>query len=604
MNAAVAAQVTIGRLACRFNLPAGLEAPTGDRLTRIARREVAQVCGEALTGLPGDDEAVYRIRRLHLEFWIDLQSMSEREMARRWGILLAKAIMRAMQRGGPEQVRRFDSPRHFVSAFLRDALDGHAWGRWYYAEFLPLQRLTVAEVALQLLLSRPAWIMPVLVELEASGHAARLLERWRAGEIARLWEALDFPPQPVFTEGDEGLKALTALVYGVALSGAPDAGSRARDRLRLWLALAQEHPAAARDPVCANLIHALVDLAALLHEEPDLAPLLLMATPLYPAMLRKVASGPLADTLGWLTSLSATDAGRVRLAHITEAVSTQRVAQPTPAEDAKVSTDDLLGGALSSPVGSVFLIAPVLAELGLWERLRDELDEETARRYLFIVMLKALGRERSPLVLGDRMLAAFAGLAKPPVADARLLPEKDGPPGAWADRLPELAARWYPARDREVTIGTAHGVQVLRDATAACWLAAYPADGRRPELATGPDRHDLSEEEQAMLAAETAHLQLGRRLGYPWLTPSLDAALSAATSLVLRRTAARLPGFGKASPAYLARQFLAQPATLHRDPEAWTVKLSGGPLAVVLRLAALPDLLRVSWLPQPLCLKG
>jgi hypothetical protein len=260
-------------------------------------------------------------------------------------------------------------------------------------------------------------------------------------------------------------------------------------------------------------------------------------------------------------------------------------------------------------VGSLFLLAPAIVELGLWTRWQAEVGEATARDYLFLLALKALGRERAPLYLGDPVLAAFAGLDRSPVADARLPPDPESPPRDWVLNLPEIAARWYPAHDRKLTIGAVAGIRVLRDAKAAWWLAASPCndpDGSGLDaawsVAIDPDliRSDQTEAELAMLLSEAEHLQLGSRLGYPWLTPSLDAALSTAASLVLRRVAARLPGLGRTSPSYLARQFLAQPAELKRTAEALTVRLSGGPLAVVLRMAALPEALEVPWLSQPL----
>ena len=266
--------------------------------------------------------------------------------------------------------------------------------------------------------------------------------------------------------------------------------------------------------------------------------------------------------------------------------------------------------ALASPVGSVFLLAPALAETGLWPRWLREVGEEAARRYLFVVALKALGRERAPLHLGDQMLAAFAGLEAPPVADRRRAPAPDGPAGDWVHDLPSLAARWYPAHGRRLQVAVVGEVAVLRDQMAGCWLLARPnpdpgADAALtpwPGLDADPQdvRHELDEAELQQVEAEVRHLQLGHNLGYSWLTPALDAALSAAASLVLRRTAARLPRFDQASPAYLARHFLAQPATLRTQQDAWIVQLSGGPLAVVLRLASLPETSAVPWLPLPL----
>lgn len=601
-------RLTIAQLGCRINLPAGLESPgpARDRLARIAERDLPAVCAEALAAMAGEGDAVYRIRDLHLDLWVDLQGMDEAEIARRWGRLLAGSVLRAMRRGGPQQVRRFDSPRRFVAAFLRDLLDGRAWNQWCYAEFRRLQRLPVPAIAVQLLAARPEWIAPLLAELAITGHAERLIVRWRGEQIAQLWAALGFADAPALDLPEAEIAPLLAelaeLWPRTALSACADAESRARDRMRLWLALTIEKPALTHRPAAGGLVRALVDLAVLLRAEPDLAPVLLMASGLYPAALRRIGAGPLADAASWLAGASSTEPSRVRLAWLAEVVSTHARPRVTEAVASGLEARlHVITAPLTSPVGSVFLLVPALAELGLWECWLAELGEETARRCLFVVALKALGRERATLLLADRLLAAFAGLDEPPAADARLPLEADGPPGDWAAALPEIAARWVPAHERDLVVAEVAGLSVLRDAKGGHWLAAWPAS-QATALDLGAARRDLSAEERAAIEAEAAHLQLGQRLGYAWLTPSLDAALSAATSLALRRTAARLPGFQQASPAYLASQFLAQPASLHADAESWTVRLSGGPLAVVLRLAVLPESLDVPWLDGPLSL--
>ncbi len=64
-----ALRLTIDHCDCQYNIPAGIESVAGarGRLTRIVQRDVPQICGEIVTSLPSDDEAVYRIRHLHLE---------------------------------------------------------------------------------------------------------------------------------------------------------------------------------------------------------------------------------------------------------------------------------------------------------------------------------------------------------------------------------------------------------------------------------------------------------------------------------------------------------------------------------------------------------
>ena len=582
--------VTVDRLALRLTLPYGLDDPGGarDRVTRIVERDLAAACAGDLVAAP-DDEAIYRIRQLYLQLWINLQGMTDDEIAGRAGRLLARAIEQALRRAESGPVVRFESARHFVTAFLRDLVDRVAWGRWYYAELLPLRALPPEETALTLLTSRPAWIVPILTDLLASGHGEWLIERWRRADVLRLWSALGLPELPavdgLHQAAEPALDLLAAAWTRAGLSGGTDADARARDRLRLWLALAASSTSSTvTDSALASLVHVLVDLAALVRLDDSLKPLLAMETPLFPAALRRMADGPLADALQWLVPLGASPAGRAIVARAA-AVPRRAVGRPAAPHE-------------TSEVGGIFLLALGLADLGIWQRWVDQDGEGAARRHLVAVALKALGRERAPLLLGERALATFAGLDETPPADARQPLRADtGPPG-WSGVLPALASTWYPPADRDPVMIETDGLVVLRDMAAGHWLAAAPASRitLRPDLRP----RQASQEERDTVAAETAHLQLGRRLGYSWLTPSLDAALSVVASLALRRLAARLPGFARAGPAYLARQFLAQPARIERGGEVLTVRLAGGPLAVVLDLADLPERLIVPWLDRPL----
>jgi hypothetical protein len=550
-------RIVIDRFTCRFNLPAGLDDPYGlaDRLEEIARRDVMRTCAELITALPDDSEAVYRIRRLRLNLWIDAQTMTESDIARSWTSLLEHAIAKAMTRVGTDSVIRFDTPRQFVTAFLRDLLNGRAWGCWYYDEFRTLQSLPAHTIALHLLTPRPEWIAPVLLELDSD---ARLIERWTINDIARLWMALGVPTPPEIWSWTAGglLATLLDAWEMTPASGGLSPDARARNKLRLWLTLTAENSPFLHDSRLPGAIHALVDLAALTNAEPDVAPLLAMQTPLYAALIARIRVTLLADVLEWLPQA---DAGQI--ADMVEGI-TQRSASTATTDALGIShqtTSDRQAGDLPVParrgatlvseVGGIFLLLPALVELGVWEIWRGL---ERAREYLFVVALKTLGGQRAPLLLGDPMLAAFAGLSVPPLADARLPLEADVPP-VWAGTLDKLTDQFSLAEEREM----------------------------------------LARE------ADQPYFALGERLGYPWLRPNLEKALSRVVVLALHRTAARLPGFGKSSAQYTAQQFIAQPASLRTTEDVLEVRLRGGALSVVLQLAGLPWEVRADWLTKP-----
>jgi hypothetical protein len=482
------ATLTIENFECRIGL-AGTINPgvVRDAVERVARDDLATALDRL--ELPEAGDAVYRLRHLQLELWTAVEAEPRQALAARWGRALGVALQRALQGDDPAQVVRFESPQAFTLHFLRDLVDGRAWHLWYYEEFAVLRLLPDERAALELLIHRPDWLLALLRELMGSGHGDRLLARWTAADLARLWAALGLRPAPATAHGLATVApAWLRAGSQVALNGGTDEDARARDALRLWLA-APPHNVATM-----NAARLLIDVAALLRLTPAARGLLLMQSEFYPDLLAQIQSY---NGLARLQGLTESAPGRAVLARAAEIVVRR---ESTGSGDARM---------LSSPAGSVFLLLGPLRELDLWQKWRDRDGEAAARRYLFIVALKALGDRRSLLFRDDRMLAAFAGLEEPPLATS----------------------------------------------------------GARP---------------------------------YAWLTPALEEALAAATALALRDFAALLPGFAGSSPAFLADKFLAHPATLLRGPDLWRVRLDGGPLRMVLRMAALPDRLSLPWLPLPL----
>lgn len=657
-------------------------------MVRIAQHRVASPCGDSLSSSNLQDEVV-RINHLGVELWVDLQGMPEADVARLWGGALAGAITSAMMRGGLNNVRRYGSPREFVTFFLRDLVDGAAWDRWYYDEFRPLRSLQTQEIAVQLLQARPDWIMPVFTELQSTGHGERLIERMTAQHFRRLWTAMGITRDaaPGFSQAEfDFVPRLAAIWPKVAMARGTDSESRIKNRFRLLLAAVE--PMAGGVPVepLAKAIRAMVDIAAVARLHPGLGPVLAMGSGLYPAAELQLSSGPLADVVSWLAAASEAAEGRTFTARVAEAVSTstfspapptalcpvaigeaghqeteaaaipgrgriiedthQRLeptGQPVPFDqtndegvpegsaarmngvqsggDPRLDTTEGLAEPtltgftgefhpLTSAIGSVFLVCPALAELGLWELWENEVGQDAARLYVFVVALKSLGRTTALKVQDDVALKIFAGLPDTPRLNKCAVAQIDQAAG-WPAEIPHIASQWQPAHQRDLVSRSVQGVHVLRDAAAGHWLGARPDDsGSVPSAGmwTGLPvdetavRASPSDEEMQILAGEAEHFQLGEDLGYPWLTPSLDAELSMVASLALRRTAELLPGFGRSSPAYLARQFLAQPATILLDSDNLTIRLGGGPLGVILRLASLPQEMEIPWLPYPLSL--
>jgi hypothetical protein len=574
--------LTVEKLTCHVHMAESRSDPgaTRDVLEQIARQELAIALRELDLPLEGSEETVYRLRSLRMELWLETGQESRHMTAARWGRAIAAAVVRDVQRGDPNRVMRFDSSRDFLLHFLRDLVDGRAWGLWYYQEFSLLRVLPDERAALELLVQRPDWIATLLAALLESGHAGRLLARWQAADLARLWAVLGYDfALPSEAELVDGLQRQASAWDAALLSGGTDVDARARDTMLLWLS------SSIQDARTFSLARAVVDLAALLRRVPETGGVLLMESELDPLLTRRILESDVRGVLDWLLPLNADQEGRTRLARIAEAA-------------ARGTAGNHQEGSFSSPVGAIALLALGLADLGLWETWTVYMPESEARRCLYVLALKALGSRRAPLHLSDPALAALAGLEAPPAADARLPVEEDTGPPPWLQELPRLAARHTPLHAWRLSAATDSDVDILRDETANQWLSVRHTSGEPLSgwNIGGPAPHPPSAASQARFDAEAEHL-LGGRLAYPWLTPSLDTALAAAASLALRRLAARLPNFQSSSPAYLASQFLAQPA---RWSPGWRVVLDGGPLRVVLSLAVLPERLSVPWLPQPL----
>lgn len=407
--------VRVARMANRIIVPAGQRdrAGTLGRLERALRDDVGRACAEALAGRLGDDRAVYRVRRLDLRLVIDaaeLSPLAGRRVAERWGGLLARAIGQAIVRPGA-QVLRFDSPAAYLTAFVRDLLEGRAWQRWCYDELRVLRPLGTRGAALHALATRPELIAETLVALRTTGHAERLIERLDHRDVERLWVAMGFGSSFAGSH-DRGFDDVAATLVATPLRRATDPTSRSRDRLTLWTALVARRPDLTGDPGAAALVARLVDLAATLEAHPSLLPLLAMQTPMDRAVRHTITNGPLADIAGWLVPLAEREPALVA-----------RMAEAT----VPATTADRVE-ALRSPIGAVGLIVPALAEIGVWPAWCAAEGEDMARRYLFACLLQAIGRERALFALGDPLLAALAGLDEPPTADAR--------EPLWVDRAP------------------------------------------------------------------------------------------------------------------------------------------------------------------------
>jgi hypothetical protein len=431
--------LTIADLEANYYLPQGTpdRVATQKRLDGIVAR-LPDVLNGRLRPATSDGTAVYRIRHLELDLWVDALGMAEGVIAHNWGRLLLQAVTHTLLYGGPGDVVRYEDHAHFLAAFLGDLLDGTAWSRWTYEEFAPLRGLPPGQVAAQLLAARPELLGPVAQHLERGGQLERLLQALRPADMELIWQrGLGFgPPDVVWRPAADLLTAvLQAVGPGAALE--TTLGSWQRNLLRLYLAVTLARPELADNTAVGGIIHHLVRLHHVWQKRPS--------PPLWAALAQQEIHAPaaldalltgldseLAAARNWLREALATSAGRAYLAQLTPIVVPPDVlatAEPTPRSEPRRM--------VTGCAGLAFLL-PVMRDLELDEWL------DAAGRYQ--VLLAALGKAQQPAAWGDTAVPWLAGLA-PGEEEAARTSSVDWPEiGRWADAN-ELTAAAERAAD-------------------------------------------------------------------------------------------------------------------------------------------------------------
>ena len=396
--------LTIHQFQANYHLPAGTpdRAALQNRMDRLVQEHLPAAMADKLVPPSSDENAVYRIRNLRVDLWVDALGMSDGEIAQQWGTALVAATARALVRGSPTQVIRFDDHAHFVAAFLGDLITGQAWSRWVYDEFAPLRGLPVGQIAAHLLAPRPALLIEVAQRLAHEGRLEALVQRLDAADVRLIWEqGLGFgalPETPV--HGPVLEQILGALAGGVALEHGTQ--TLARNMLRLYLHAVIAQPSLAKNAatgaVCRHL--------ALVHQVWAARP-----TPwLWEALTREEIASPapltsllnslpteLASARDWFTVMLAQPSGRAYLARLVPAVVSEAAVSPESA----VSEAERARQAATNFAGLTLLL-PVIRDLDLYAHL--------GREGLYQLLLAAVGRDIQPLAWNDAGPAWLCGL--------------------------------------------------------------------------------------------------------------------------------------------------------------------------------------------------
>lgn len=422
--------LTIDRFQANYVLPAGApdRAAIQTRMDRLVRERLPAVMADRLIPPPSDENAVYRIRNLRVDLWVDAVGMPDNEIAQRWGQALLAVSTHALVRGSPTQVVRYDDHAHFVAAFLGDLLAGQAWSRWVYDEFAPLRDLPVGQIAAHVLAPRPALFIEVAQRMAREGQLEPLLRKLDAADVRLIWEqGLGFGSLPDTPVRDPALeRVIAALAGGVALEHGEQA--LARNTLRLYLRAVIAQPGLAKNAatgaVCRHL--------ALVHQVWAARP----APWLWDALAREeiASAAPLASLLNslapalapardWLKALLVQPSGRAYLARLVPVVLPETGATHVLAAEGDAASRSVARQAATNFAGLALLL-PVIRDLGLHAHL--------SREGLYQLLLAAVGRDLRPLAWGDAGPAWLCGLTAREAELARAI-EITWPDGALWD---------------------------------------------------------------------------------------------------------------------------------------------------------------------------
>jgi hypothetical protein len=587
--------VTIDHLHSVYRVPEAHPEPgrARDTLDRALRHSLAEACGASLAGrLPADDPSICLIRRLDIEFALNLDGLNEAHIAHLWGDLLAEGIVRALAQGGDEVIY-FPDSASYTAQFLVDLMGGGAWGKWYYAAFEGLRSLPPSMAAREALVREAGHASPVLRALHAENRLEMVLRLLSAGDAERVFQAIraDAGSAPTRTDVMQVLSVWPTVRLHT--------GSRAHQALRMAAAL----PAAA-----SGGIEAVLALAEALQGSPMPASLIAALAAGRPGDAAALLPAEHAAIIPPWIELAAGDRRWL------ESVAQTVAPAPTPAHLATSAAPEML----LTPFGGAFLLLRSMQLYGL-DRLLSLSDEDAALLRVLIVA-KALGDSNA---LYDPVVGRIAGLRRPPTADDwarlnRLSP--DALMGRLAERLIEAGRATGAALWAERIAYRGEAFTLVRDLAYDAWLTppapALPDDlparclflgdsvdeapfahvpvllrGSPTEWETLPDSVDDEARRtwartKARLKPADAELQHLTRAGGE-LDPALDMAVALLARAVARAFASRLMGFEWSSLPYLTERFLSGLSAVTINASAIEVQLPQLPLNMILSMAGI-----------------
>jgi hypothetical protein len=546
------------------------------RLDEVIREAVPRRAA-ALLGkvLEDDDPAIWLIKRLDLELFLDVGQAEDSAIAHTWSDRVAAGIARKLALGPDgENVLCFSTGEEYLATFLGEAIRGRAWDRWYFTSLETLASLPLGALIASVLERQDVDALVIFDCLVLEGLGPRaisaLSSRQSASLVQRLLKTVPRRPRRA---GAQALEALRSASLSTLGDSSPE-----QTVLRLYATTRLANPglelAGARDLLALSLILAGIIRVATVHRGSPILRLLIHGMVDDAGILVREAVPELriaGDLIQTVERAYAKELGETVRRAMSEAVT-----EPAPVQ------------ALRSRFGAAFLLIPHLLELGL-----DDVQANATLRLL--VLLKCLGREHADYAIDDEAIRVAAGARKLAPVDSLDPVQLNASLLESLGRLQRLESEW-------LAIDFAGPIAVVRDPSVGEWVAIGPRGTIRgkhfkPRHLRRPSPVDR-EMFQALLRpveADVEHFSLpDNAIGA--LSAELDQTISLIAAATLRGLAQNLRGFESSSLTYLATNFLIGDCEVIDGPEI-TVSMAHIPLQMILRRSGIANRpFRVPWL--------
>lgn len=259
-------RVTVGRWLGTYVVPADYPAPQElqQLLDGVVAGRLAETCGSCLEHYLGvADPAVWRIRKLDVNFSLQGGLLPPDDVARNWGQRMATDIHSVLdQEKQGDSVLRFPNGAAFVAQFVFDLVEGRAWEKWYYEEFADLRILSDSQVVRSVLLRRDVLASEVILNLASSGRLEAVLRVLTESDAQTVYELCFEGASSAHPEA--GVEKWTGLVLELwnefSLRAASSDQNRIRDALRLYGRTVTRFPLAGGDARMKMAIDGLLEL--------------------------------------------------------------------------------------------------------------------------------------------------------------------------------------------------------------------------------------------------------------------------------------------------------------------------------------------------------